>query len=64
MRISNQITIGVSILIIGVLILGTDRLFVSADTASYDQSMTVLTTVSIFFFLVGAIVLFRTTYKK
>lgn len=59
---SQRITIGLVILAIGVLLLGADRLFVSADNASYGQSMTVLTIVSLFFFLVGAIWLFRTTF--
>ncbi len=59
----NRITIGFIILAIGVLLLGADRLFVSADNASYGQSMTVLTIVSLFFFLVGAIWLFRTTFE-
>jgi len=58
----QRITIGFIILAIGVLLLGADRLFVSADNASYGQSMTVLTIVSLFFFLVGAIWLFRTTF--
>lgn len=64
MKKSNQIIVGLSSLVIGILLLGADRLFVSAATANYTQSMTVLTTVSIFFFLIGAIVLFRTIYKK
>ena len=59
---SQRITTGLVILAIGVLLLGADRLFVSADNASYGQSMTVLTIVSLFFFLVGAIWLFRTTF--
>lgn len=58
----QKITIGLAILTVGVLILGTDRIFVSADNASYGQSMTVLTIVASFFFLVGAIWLFRTTF--
>lgn len=61
---NNQITFGISTLIIGILLLGADRLFVSASTSTYAQSMTVLTTVSIFFLLVGAVVLFRTTFRK
>lgn len=59
---SQRITIGFIILAIGVLLLGADRLFVSADNASYGQSMTVLTVVSLLFFLVGAIWLFKTTF--
>ena len=58
----QHITIGFIILAIGVLLLGADRLFVSADNASYGQSMTVVTVVSLLFFLVGAIWLFRTTF--
>lgn len=60
---SHRITIGFAILAIGVILMGADRLFVSADNASYGQSMTVLTIVSLFFFLVGAIWLFRTTFE-
>lgn len=59
---SRRITIGLIILAIGVLILGADRIFVSADNASYGRSMTVLTVVALFFFLVAAIWLFRTTF--
>lgn len=58
----QKVTIGFVILAIGVLLLGADRLFVSADTAGFGQSMTVLTIVSLLFFLVGAIWLFRTTF--
>jgi len=63
MKKRKKVTIGLIILAIGVLLLGTDRIFVSADNASYGQSMTVLTIVSLFFFLVGAIWLFRTTFE-
>jgi len=59
---SQRITIGFAILAIGVLLLGADRLFVSADNASYGQSMTVLTIVSLLFFLIAAIWLFKTTF--
>lgn len=62
MKKRQKVTIGLVILAIGVVLLGTDRLFVAADNASYGQSMTVLTGVSLFFFLVGAIWLFRTTF--
>ncbi|MBM2820439.1 MAG: hypothetical protein HW405_199 [Candidatus Berkelbacteria bacterium] len=58
----QKVTIGLAILAIGILILGADRIFVSADNASYGQSMTVLTIVALFFFLVGAIWLFRVTF--
>jgi hypothetical protein len=59
---SHRITIGLIILAVGVLLLGADRLFVAADNASFGQSMTVVTIVALFFFLVGAIWLFRTTF--
>ena len=59
---SQNISIGIIILVIGVILLGTDRIFVAADTGGYGQSMTVLTIVSLIFFLVGAIWLFRTTF--
>ncbi len=58
----QRITIGLIILAMGTLILGADRLFVSADNANYGQSMTVLTIVALFFFLIAAIWLFRTTF--
>lgn len=59
---SHRITIGLIILSLGVLILGADRLFVSADNASYGQSMTVITLIALLFFLVAAIWLFKTTF--
>ena len=59
---SQKITIGLAILAMGIITLGADRIFVSADNASYGQSMTVLTIVALFFFLVGAIWLFRVTF--
>lgn len=64
MKKSSQLIIGISSLIIGILLLGTDRLFVSASSANYTQSVTVLTTVSLAFFLVGAILFFSVIYKK
>jgi protein-S-isoprenylcysteine O-methyltransferase Ste14 len=59
----QRITIGLIILAVGVLLLGADRLFVAADNASFGQSMTVLTVIALFFFLVAAIWLFRTTFE-
>ena len=59
----QKVTIGLVILAIGVLLLGADRLFVAADNASFGQSMTVLTVIALFFFLVAAIWLFRTTFE-
>ncbi|KKQ17966.1 MAG: hypothetical protein US31_C0012G0007 [Berkelbacteria bacterium GW2011_GWA1_36_9] len=64
MKKNQQIIAGTATLIIGVLLLGADRLFASASTTTYSQSVTVLTTVSIVFLLIGTVVLFRTTYKK
>ena len=52
---SQRITIGIVILGIGILLLGVDRIFVAADNASYDQSMTYVTVAALVFFLVGAI---------
>jgi len=63
MKKSYQISGGIAVLIIGVLLLATDRLFVSAAGGSYSQSMTILTTIALFFILLGAIWLFRTTFK-
>jgi len=63
MKKSYQITGGIATLILGILFLGADRLFVSAEGRSYINSMTVLTTVALFFFLIGAIWLFKTTFK-
>lgn len=60
---TRRITIGLIILAIGVLLLGADRLFVAADNASYGQSMTVVTVVALFFFLIAAIWLFRMTFE-
>ncbi|MCL5407386.1 MAG: hypothetical protein M1429_02735 [Patescibacteria group bacterium] len=64
MKKSSQIIAGITISIIGVLLLGADRLFASASTAAYSQSVTILTTVSVIFLLIGAVILFRTMYKK
>lgn len=64
MKKKRQFTVGLISLGIGVILLGADRLFVSADNAgSYGASMTVLTVISLFFFLVGAIYLFRITFE-
>lgn len=63
MKKSVQSTIGLFILIIGVLLLGVDRIVASADTgASYFQSTGVLTVVALVLFLIGAIWLFRTLF--
>jgi len=60
---SVQSSIGIIILIIGVLTLGVDRIFVSADTGtSWFPPMTVLTIVALVLFLIGAIWLFRTLF--
>jgi len=63
MKKSYQVTGGLAVLALGVLLLGADRLFVSASGPSYIQSMTVLTTIAIFLILLGAIWLFKTTLK-
>ena len=63
MKKSNQVTWGLSVLIIGILLLAADRLFVAAANASYSSSMTILTTVALFFILIGAVWLFRTAFK-
>ncbi len=63
MKRSRRVIIGIVILVIGILMLGADRLFVSADNASYGQSMTILTIVSLFFLLMGAIWLFKSTFE-
>lgn len=63
MKKGYKITIGIAILILGILLLGVDRLFISADSGSYGQSMTIITTIAVFLFLVGAIWIFRATFK-
>ena len=64
MKKSYQVFIGTAILVIGILMLGFDRIFVSAASASYLQSTTVLTTISVGTLLIGALLLFKTTLKK
>lgn len=64
MKKSSQVIVGVSSLIIGTLLLGADRLFVSASTTTYTQSVTVLTTISLFFFLIGVVVFFTVIHKS
>ena len=61
MKKSYKITIGISILIIGILLLGTDRLFVSAAGGDYANSVTIVTTIAILFILVAVIWLFKST---
>lgn len=62
MKKTQRITVGLAILAVGILVLGADRIFVSADNASYGQSMTYLTIISLIIFLIGAIWLFRTMF--
>ena len=63
MQKSRKITIGLSLLIVGVILLGTDRVFVSADTGSFGSSMSILTIVALIFFLVGSIWLFKVAFE-
>ena len=62
MKKTQKITSGLVIIAIGILVLGTDRIFVSADNASYGQSMTYLTIIALLIFLIGSIWLFRTMF--
>lgn len=63
MKKSVKSTIGIIVLIVGVLMLGADRLVASADTGvGYLQSTGVLTVVALTLFLIGAIWLFRTLF--
>lgn len=62
MKKSVKSTIGIIILLVGVILLGADRIFVSADTGGYGQSMTVVTIVALVFFLVGAIWFFKEVF--
>lgn len=59
----TNLVIGLSVLIIAILLLGVDRLFISADNASYGQSMTIVTVVALILFLIGAIWVFYTTFE-
>lgn len=63
MQKSSKITIGLGLLGIGILLLGTDRIFVSADTAGFISSFNVLTVIALLFFLVGAIWLYKVAFK-
>ena len=64
MKKSYQVMMGTGILIVGVLMLGIDRIFVSANSQGYLQSASVLTTIAIGTLLIGALWLFKTTLKK
>jgi len=62
MKKSVKSTIGIAILLVGIILLGADRIFVSADSAGYGQSMTVVTIIALIFFLVGAIWFFKAVF--
>ncbi len=62
MKKSTKSIIGIVLLIIGVILLGADRIFVSADTGTFGQSMTVVTIIALVFFLAGAIWFFKTVF--
>lgn len=63
MKKTQRFTIGLAILAVGILVLGADRIFVSASSSSYGQSMTYVTVAALIIFLVGAIWLFRTMFE-
>jgi len=62
MKKSVKSTIGIAILLVGIILLGADRIFVSADSAGYGQSMTVVTIIALVFFLIGAIWFFKAVF--
>ncbi len=62
MKRNVKSTIGIVILLIGIILLGADRIFVSADAGGYGQSMTIVTIVALIFFLVGAIWFFKSVF--
>jgi len=62
MKKSVKSTIGIAILLVGIILLGADRIFVSADSAGYGQSMTVVTIIALVFFLIGAIWFFKSVF--
>ena len=63
MRKGHKVTTGIIILVMGILLLGVDRIFVAADNASYTQSMTYVTVIALLFFLVGAIWFFWNAFR-
>lgn len=64
MKKSVKSSIGIGILVLGILTLGVDRMFISADTGTgYFQSTTVVTVVALVLLLIGAIWLFRTVFE-
>jgi hypothetical protein len=63
MKKSVRSTVGIIMLVLGVLLLGADRLVASADSGvGYLQNTGVLTVVALVMFLIGAIWLFRTLF--
>lgn len=62
MKKSVKFTIGLVILLVGIILLGADRIFVSADNASYGQSLTAITIIALIFFLAGAIWFFKAVF--
>jgi len=62
MKKSVKSTIGIAILLVGIILLGADRIFVSADSSGYGQSMTAITIIALIFFLVGAIWFFKSVF--
>lgn len=63
MKKSVKSTIGIAILILGILTLGADQMFVSADTGTnYFQSLNFVTVAGLALLLIGAVWLFRTVF--
>jgi len=62
MKKSVKSTIGIAILLVGIILLGADRIFVSANSSGYGQSMTVVTIIALVFFLIGAIWFFMSVF--
>lgn len=63
MKKSYSLTIGIGILVVGVLLLGVDRIFISAASGDYFNAVSIVTTISLLVILIGVIWLFRTTLK-
>lgn len=63
MKRSSNITISIGIIVTGILLLGIDRIFVSASTGNFTETVSIVTTIAIFIVLIGVIWLFKSSLR-